>query len=597
MNNKIGIISCSFILKHVKSVLLNNDGFKIYPLVPACLFKVSPTLLRHVFDQAAIENRVSLVAYGYCHKDLPAIFDEYKDHVVKIPGDNCWEMLLGINTFREYVNEGSWLLRTAVCNEWRGETFIAYGSLNPSFNLVKGCNTQKITACRFEPEKPRDSEVYSFAQAFDTPPQVVECNLTHFKALIQQGINDAHKLALDSFVVKTSPKSQKIDKTMPSEICDIGFQYDIYSKYITFISPKVTQLLGFTPSEFMKYFINDPEHYYYFDSDTQTQLISQRYTFVSNCISKGMQYPLSIEYRAKRKDGEIIWIKEHIYPRYNDDGSVSNRFEGKLEDISHWKSVELNLKHLYEQEAAAKSALQNEIDKRVEFTRALVHELKTPLTPILLASDTLANNICEKQWLPLIECINKGATDLSGRIDEILDLARGEVGILRVDCSPFSINDLISEIVHSFALRAKNNNQRLLQRLDKTIPFAMADSKRIKQVLMNLIDNAIKYSGERTTITLSTSMLNEKLAVMVQDDGPGIPEERQPDLFIPYKCTNKLSGLGIGLALSKKIVELHEGKIWVVNNQSGGCAFYFTLPVMVTPNAQKATCESINYRG
>lgn len=125
----------------------------------------------------------------------------------------------------------------------------------------------------------------------------------------------------------------------------------------------------------------------------------------------------------------------------------------------------------------------------------------------------------------------------------------------------------------------------------------MADSKRIKQVLMNLIDNAIKYSGECSTIIFSTSMLNEKLVVMVQDDGPGIPEERQQDLFIPYKGTNKLSGLGIGLALSKKIVELHEGKMWVVNNQRSGCAFYFTLPALVTPNTQKVVSESINYRG
>lgn len=304
MPNKIGIISCSFILKHVKSVISNNDGFKIYPLVPACLFKVSPSLIRHVFDQASIENRISLVAYGYCHKDLPAIFEEYKDQVVKIPGDNCWEMLLGRETFRDYVDEGSWLLRTAVCNEWRSETFLAYGASNPDFNLVKGCNTNKITACRFEPEKPRDSEVYSFAKAFETPPQIVECNLTHFKALVQQGINDTrHKLTLESSVVKTPTVIPKIEFQIPGEICDVGFQFNICSKYITFVSPKVTQLLGFTPSEFVKYFVSDPELDYYYDSDTQTQITSQRYTFIANCISKGIQLPLSIEYKAKRKTG------------------------------------------------------------------------------------------------------------------------------------------------------------------------------------------------------------------------------------------------------------------------------------------------------
>ncbi|PVV82611.1 PAS domain-containing sensor histidine kinase [Dehalogenimonas alkenigignens] len=597
MNTNVGIISCSFILKHIKSVLGNKEGFKIYPLVPACLFNVSPSLLRHVFDQASMENRTSLVAYGYCHKDLPLILEEYKDFAVKIPGDNCWEMLLGRPAFRDYVDEGCWLLRTAVCNEWRSETFLAYGASSITDNLVKGCNTKKITACRFEPEKPRDSEVYSFAQAFETPSQIVDCKLTHFSALIEQGISAARQLATEPTKVKTLHAPEKRVPQIPNEIGEIAFQFDICSKTITFISPKVTQLLGFTPSEFVNYFVTDPNHYYYYDRDTQEQIVSQRYSYISNCISKGMQLPLAIEYKAKRKDGEVIWIKEHIYPRYNQDGSVNTRFRGKLEDISYWKGIECNLKHLYEQEASAKTALQNEITKHIDFTRALVHELKTPLTPILLASDALANNIGDKQWLPLIDCINKGAADLSSRIDEILDLAKGEVGILKIECSPFDINELVEETAHSFKLRAVKNKQLLRLMLDKTIPLAIGESKRIKQVLMNLIDNAIKYSGERATITLTTGILYEKVLVIVQDDGPGISKERQQDLFIPYRCTNNLSGLGIGLALSKKIVELHGGKVWVVTNQGSGCAFYFTVPAKVIPNNLKVANESLNYRG
>jgi signal transduction histidine kinase len=576
---------------------MNREGFKIYPLVPACLFNVSPSLLRHVFDQASIENRTSIFAYGYCHKDLPTILEEYKDFVVKIPGDNCWEMLLGSIAFRDYVNKGCWLLRSAVCNEWRGETFLAYGASGATDNLIKGCNTKKITACRFEPEKPRDSEVYSFAQAFETPSQIVDCNFTHFSPLIEQGINAARQLSLKPTEVKTSHVSGKKEMQIPGEIGEIVFQFDICSKTVTFISPKVTQLLGFTPVEFAKYFITDTDHHYYHDGDTHALIVSQRYAYISNCISKGIQLPLSIEYKAKRKNGENIWVKEHIYPRYNDDGTVSTRFQGKIEDISYWKGIELDLKHLYEQEVSAKTALQNEINKRIEFTRALVHELKTPLTPILLASDALANNISDKQWIPLIECINKGAADLSGRIDEILDLARGEVGVLTIECSPFNINALIEEIANLFKLRAEKNKQRLKLELDEAIPFAVAESKRIKQVLMNIIDNAIKYSGERSTITLTTGILNDKLVVMVQDDGPGIPKERQQDLFIPYRCTNNLSGLGIGLALSKKIVELHGGKVWVVTNQGKGCAFYFTLPARIIPRTLKVANESINYRG
>jgi len=534
-----------------------------------------------VFDQSCLENKMTLIAYGYCHSEIPKILEDYSGRVSKLEGDNCWEMLLGKQKAISYIKNGCWLLRNALCNTWRNETFISYGAYSPNYNIVNYCHTDKIVACRFEKDKPLDSEVASFAEEFHVPYDIVDCNLNEFKQLLLNGINTANSQS-------KSIISTQIDNTDKREIKsirntnEVEFQIDIFQNKLAFVSPSIYDFIGFHQSRFCELYHSDPDNIMYPDKDVFQKITQQRFTYISRCLTQGIQLPLTMEYKIKNKSGSYIWIKESIFPKYTKYGAVNAFFLGKLENITERKRTEDKLAIMYQKEMKYRAALERELKNRIEFTHALVHELKTPLTPIILASDALVNHRSGKEMLPLINCIHRGVDDLSGRIEELLDLARGEAGVLTLKIEPFDLNKTIGEAVKYFKSAAEKNGQIIKTNLSNNYINVVGDKQRIKQVIMNLLDNAIKYSGIDSEIAIETSLLEKKLIFSIKDNGLGIPQQKHQDIFQPYKSArNHLSsGLGIGLSLAKSIIQLHGGKIWVVSQENNGFALYFTLPII-----------------
>jgi signal transduction histidine kinase len=134
---------------------------------------------------------------------------------------------------------------------------------------------------------------------------------------------------------------------------------------------------------------------------------------------------------------------------------------------------------------------------------------------------------------------------------------------------------------------AKNGGQTLT--LDSTgkLPEVMADDERVRQILFNLISNSIKYSASGGRITISASVNNESLEISVTDTGRGMSQEEQEKLFQPYyriEGREHLSGLGLGLALSKTLIELQNGRIWAKSEKGAGSTFTFTLPLKIEDN-------------
>ena len=253
---------------------------------------------------------------------------------------------------------------------------------------------------------------------------------------------------------------------------------------------------------------------------------------------------------------------------------------------------EAKLQALYQEEQILRQKLQAEIDKRVEFTRAVVHEIKTPLTPVVTASELLLEELKEEPALGLVRSINKGAYNLNQRIDELLDLARGEVGMLNL--SPASVNPipLLQEIANDMIPVAQQNGQSLNLELPQSLPSAWADEDRLRQVILNLINNAIKFTPEGGKITLRAKKDGANLVVEVQDTGQGISKEDQHWLFEPYYQiggeTARWRGLGLGLSLSKRLVELHRGSIWVKSQKGRGSTFGFSIPFEATNQIQES---------
>jgi two-component system aerobic respiration control sensor histidine kinase ArcB len=258
-------------------------------------------------------------------------------------------------------------------------------------------------------------------------------------------------------------------------------------------------------------------------------------------------------------------------------------FIGVSRDITARKLAEERQQQLYRQEKELRQQLEDEMKRRVEFTRALAHELKTPLTPMLISSQALTSNLKDELLLSFAININRGALNLNSRIDELLDLAKGEIGMLQLKSEPLDVLQLLHEAIEYVSPVALNREQTLVAEIPPALPEVKADKVRLRQIVLNLLNNALKYTRERGKITLRAGQREGGLIVEVEDNGPGIDEKEQEHLFEPYHRMEvgeeRLSGLGLGLALCKTLVELHGGKIWVRSQLGKGSIFSFSIPL------------------
>lgn len=260
-------------------------------------------------------------------------------------------------------------------------------------------------------------------------------------------------------------------------------------------------------------------------------------------------------------------------------------------DITDSKKANEELQHLYKLETELRQELETEMKQRIDFTRSLVHELKTPLTPIVASSELLSDELKEEPLVSLARNVYSGAVNLNRRIDELLDLARGEIGMLKLNPQPVDTTKLFQEVFNSITPLASGNKQTLTPDFT-SLPVIMADEDRLRQVLLNLLNNACKYTQPGGRIILKAHVQNDQLEAEIIDSGKGIDEEDLGRLFQPYQRLEEdqdhFSGLGLGLALSKRLVELHGGKIWVSSVKGSGSTFGFSIPLKANPLSYQA---------
>ncbi len=268
-------------------------------------------------------------------------------------------------------------------------------------------------------------------------------------------------------------------------------------------------------------------------------------------------------------------------------GKISERVESTRNDEITSLSQNINnmlntLQNLYEKEAELSRQVENELNRRVSFMRALVHELRTPLTPVLTTSEMLLERVTGEPDRSMVENVYRGAVRLNKRITELLDFTRSEVGGLEVHLSRMNPLPLIREAVHELEPEALQRKKSIRLEAPEELPDVFGDEDRIKQVLTNLVDNAIKYSVRGDTINVRVTTDSNSVIVEVEDHGPGIEEDDQKKMFTPYfriqKEMSHTGGLGLGLQLSKNIVELHHGKIWLKSRPGEGSVFGFSIP-------------------
>jgi len=237
------------------------------------------------------------------------------------------------------------------------------------------------------------------------------------------------------------------------------------------------------------------------------------------------------------------------------------------------------------QEDSEAASQQDEITHTHLFLSALSHELKTPLTAIIASTGLLIEELDKKQeavLLKLAQNISRSATSLRNRLNELISLSKNKDESYGIAKKDFDFSMLAAEVADQVLSLAKEKKQTLNLEVAPYIKIN-ADDQRIEQVLLNLLSNAIKFTPENGQIFLRAEKDGNRLVVNVQDTGPGIANEEKRKLFVPYyhPSTDRsgIPGLGLGLAISKQIVELHGGAIWVQSEVGKGSNFSFSLPL------------------
>lgn len=233
-----------------------------------------------------------------------------------------------------------------------------------------------------------------------------------------------------------------------------------------------------------------------------------------------------------------------------------------------------------------KQAQEQETETRLQFLSVLTHELRTPLAP-LLTSGTMLREVLNPDPASiqgrLLNNIIKGAEVLRDRVNELLDITAFQAGKYRLEYETFNVKDAVEDLCDYLAAEAMSKRQQLVLELAEALPRIRADRRRFQQVLSNLLLNAMKFSPEGLPICVRIWVQGEMLVVEVEDRGPGISAEEQARLFQPYfrveQDRQRFPGLGLGLALSRQIVEAHGGWVWLDSSPGKGSRFFFSLPV------------------
>jgi signal transduction histidine kinase len=277
----------------------------------------------------------------------------------------------------------------------------------------------------------------------------------------------------------------------------------------------------------------------------------------------------------RRIDSRLAAIASGDFSRHVD---VDNRDElGAL--AANVNRMNDELMRLYsELEAASRH--------KSEFLADMSHELRTPLNAIIgfsqVMRERMVGDLTEKQEEYLDDVISSG-NHLLSLINDVLDLSKVEAGQVELEIAPFSLREALERGVVMVRERARKDGVQVTLAADPQVGVVEGDERRIRQVIFNLLSNAVKFTPAGGSVDVASSRRDGEVRVSVVDTGPGIAPEDQERIFEEFQQTDlgtaQREGTGLGLALSKRLIELHGGRIWVESQFGKGSTFTFALPL------------------
>ena len=296
-----------------------------------------------------------------------------------------------------------------------------------------------------------------------------------------------------------------------------------------------------------------------------------------SAIAAGGREPGRVLTQRTRKDGTLVDVDIVSAPVF-----VTGEQVGYFAIYSDVSELQARTRELAEKSAELEVASKH----KSEFLANMSHELRTPLNAIVgfsqVLKEKLFGEVNEKQD-EYLDDILSSSNHLLELINDILDLSKVEAGQVELERRLFSLREALERGVVMVRERALRNGVELSLDLDAQVDLVEGDERRIQQVVFNLLSNAVKFTPSGGRVDVSTATENGEVRVAVRDTGPGISPDDQARIFEEFqqaRDTNgeRPEGTGLGLALSRSLVELHGGRIWVESEPGKGSTFTFTLP-------------------
>ena len=295
---------------------------------------------------------------------------------------------------------------------------------------------------------------------------------------------------------------------------------------------------------------------------------------INNCIHERKN--LKIEYRVIWPDNTIHWVQSRGTVIYSEDNVPSNML-GIMVDITERKNME---QVLFETNELV--AMQNKA--KSDFLTSMSHELKNPLNVVIGYSQLLSgqSNITDDQNKSL-EIISRAGEHINGLVNEILDLASIEAGKVSLTIERISLTKILYECVELISITAKEQRQNISVNIGECDnQYINVDRKRFTQIMLNLLSNAVKYNQPHGDIHVSCKQAGDKVCISIKDNGLGLSDNQQNQLFQPFQRlgaeTTNIPGTGMGLVITKQLIELMNGHIGVESTLGRGSIFWIECP-------------------